>query len=136
MLILNPRQLTFANETWPNISLVTIDRKCARPAINWSDNGPHPTFVDAPEQQVEVQVVMEVEREDLDTPRPGDLGTLTFETSPTASDAARRRITMTAVITNVTHELSLRRGALRTIDLIAVSSDGATDPIAITDGSD
>jgi hypothetical protein len=136
MLILNPRQATFAGAPWPNTTLVAIDRRSTRLALAWSDNGPHPTFADAPEQQTLIQVVMDVEREDLDAPRPGDQGTLTFVTSPTASDASRRRLTTTAVITNVTHELSLKRGSIRTISLIALSPDGSDDPITISDATE
>ena len=135
MLILNPRQATFAGTPWPNITLIAIDRKSTRLALAWSDNGPHPTFADAPEQQTLIQVVMDVEREDLGAPRPGDQGELTFVTSPTASDASRRRLTTTAVVTNVTNELSLKRGSIRTISLIALSPDGADDPIAISDAA-
>jgi hypothetical protein len=135
MLILNPREVSFANDTWPNVTLVAIDRTSTRLAVNWTDNGPHPTFADAPEQRVDVQVVMDVEREDVDVPRPGEQGTLTLVTSPTASDAARRQVSMTAVVTGVSHELSLKRGATRTVDLIALSSDGATDPVTVADAT-
>jgi hypothetical protein len=136
MLILNPREVTFADTPWSNVTLIALDRKSTRLALAWSDNGPHPTFADAPEQQTLLQVVMEVDRDDINAPKPGDQGTLTFATSPTASDASRRRVTMTALVTNVTHELSLRRGSIRTISLIAVSSDGAADPVALTDAAD
>jgi hypothetical protein len=135
MLILNPRQATFGSVPWPNITLIAIDRRSTRLAIAWSDNGPHPTFADAPEQQTLVQVLMDVEREDIDAPRPGDQGELTFTASPTATDASRRRVSMTAVITNVTHELSLKRGSIRTVSLIAISTNGAADPITITDAA-
>ena len=133
MLILNPRQVTFAAADWPNVSLLSIDRKATRLAIGWSDGGPYPTFADAPEQRVDVQILMEVEREDINLPRPGDQGTLSLVTSPTATDAGRRRIAMTAVITGIAHELSLRKGAVRTINLTAISPDGAADPITISD---
>jgi hypothetical protein len=136
MLILNPRQVTFANENLPNVTLIAIDRTSTRLAVSWTDNGPHPTFADAPEQQVDIKVVMDVESEDVDVPRPGELATLTFVTSPTASDASRRHVSMTAVVIGVSHELSLKRGAVRTVDLIAISTDGAADPISVTDATD
>jgi hypothetical protein len=133
MLILNPRQLLFSNQPWPNVTAVSVDRKTTRLALNWSDAGPHPTFADAPEQEITITVQMELDREDLDTPRPGQSGTLTFITSPTSSDANRRQFSTTAVITNITHDLSQRKAPTRTITLLALSQDGATDPITIAD---
>jgi hypothetical protein len=136
VLILNPREVTFSGAAWPNVTVVAIDRKATRLAVSWSDNGPHPTFADAPEQDATVRVVMDVEREDIDGPRPGERGTLGFVTSPTASDASRRRVAVTCVVTGVAHELSFERGSVRTVNLIALSTNGAADPISIIEAAD
>jgi hypothetical protein len=133
MLILNPKKVTFAGAAWPNVTALTIDRTASRLTIGHTDAGPHPTFADAPEQRTGIKVMVELDQGDVNAPRPGDQGTLTFVTSPTPTDAARRRVTLTGVITNVTHELSTKRGALRTIDLIAISTNAAADPISVTD---
>ncbi len=132
MLILNPRHVTFAAATWPDVTLITLSRRTTRVVLDWSDNGPHPTFADCPEQRTDIKLMMEVQRGDLDGPRPGDTGTLAFFTSPTTADGARRRVSMTAVVVGVGHEVSLKAGAVRTIDLVAVSSDGAADPVTIS----
>jgi hypothetical protein len=136
MLLLTPRLVRFNAATWENIAAVAIDRLAHRAAEDWSDLGPYATFADVPEQKVRIVVEQEVGRDDLGEPVPGDQGTLTFFTAPTASDAGRRQVAASAVVLSVTHSLSLKRGALRTITLAAVSPDGAADPITITDASD
>jgi hypothetical protein len=133
MLILNPRRVIFADQPWEQVTLVAIDRRAQRLALEWSDAGPHAVFADVPEQRVDLRVVMDVERDDIGGPAPGQLGELTLVTSPTASDARRRRLTVSAVVTAVSHEVSLRKGAVRTVELVAVSAGGADDPIAITE---
>ena len=133
MLILNPRQVTFNSTTWPDVTLVSIDRTATRLALDWSDDGPHPTFADVPEQRIDVKVVADLSGSSVTPPIPGDEGELSFVTSPTASDGSRRRVTMTCIITGVSHEVSLKRPGVRTIDLVAISTDGHTDPVATTE---
>jgi hypothetical protein len=135
MLLLNPRQVTFASAHWDDVSLIAIDRSPHKEVVDWSDDGPHAVFADVPEQRIEIRVVQEIARDNITVPHPGESGTLTFHTSPTSSDAGRRRITTDAVILRVEHELSLKRGALRTITLIAISNNGADDPFTITNES-
>jgi hypothetical protein len=55
---------------------------------------------------------------------------LRIDLAPT--DARRRRVRCTAVVESVTHDLAPSR-ATRTITLTAVSTDGDTDPLTITD---
>jgi len=133
MLILNPRLVKFGPTTWPEVSTIAIDRDSSRLALEWSDLGPHPVFADSPEQRLTIRIIQDIARDDLDTPRPGDQQTLTFYTAPTGADARRRKVTTTAVITAVSHDLSLSRGTQRRITLTALSADGSTDPITITD---
>ncbi len=133
MLLLNPRRVIFGNHEWDNVGAVAIDRATSRAVLEWSDSGPHPVLADSPEQKTTVTVTMDLQRDDLASPRPGDTGVLALDTSPTGADLPRRRYTMTCVVTDVSHELSLRKGAVRTIRLVALSPDGATDPISAID---
>lgn len=133
MLILNPRDVAFAGGAWADVKLITINRRGTRVVIDWSDEGPHPTFADVPEQRTDITVVMDVQRGDIDGPRPGESGVLVFCTSPTTSSGQRRRVEIAGVITNVEHEVSIKGGAVRTVNLVAVSEDGAEDPISISD---
>lgn len=135
MLILNPPLVTFGAAKWENVVSAAIDRLPHREAVEWTDLGPHAAFVDVPEERVVVRIVQELTRDSIEAPRPRDEGSLTLHTSPTASQAGRKKVTMQAVVTRVEHGFSLTRGALRTILLTAVSSDGAADPITVTDAS-
>jgi hypothetical protein len=133
MLILNPRTVRFGAAAWEGVTSIAIDRLPQKHVEEWSDAGPYAVFADVPEQRTRLTVRQELTRDDLASPRPGEQASLTFCTSPTASDAARRRLAATAVVLEIRHEVSLKRGAIRTITLAAISQDGATDPIAITD---
>jgi hypothetical protein len=129
MLLLNPRQVTFAGDLWDDVATIVIDRSANRTTLEWSDLGPHPVLADVPEQQVTVRVVQQVARADIGAPRPSEAGELLFHTAPAGADTPRKRLRAQCVVLDVTHELSLKHGALRTIKLIALSPDGATDPI-------
>ncbi len=136
MLILNPRSVKFGSATWDNVTAVTIDRAAHKTVEDFGDNGPYAVLVDVPEQRVRIGITQEVARDDVASPRPGEAGTLTLYTSPTASDADRRRLMCDVVVLDVSHELSIKKGAIRTVTLAAVSSDGAADPVQISDASD
>jgi hypothetical protein len=135
MLLLNPRTVRFGQATWENISAAIIDRAPHKTIEEWSDSGPYATFADCPEQRTRITILQELNSEDVTAPRPGDSATLTLYTSPGA-DRGRKKVSCAAVVLAVIHELSLKKGALRTIQLAAISPDGSTDPITLTDASD
>lgn len=131
MLVLNPDRVTFGVKEWERVILLAVDRVATRQVVEWTEAGPHVVFADTAEQKVLIKVVSEVVRGEVGGPSPGEAATLTAVLAPTASDVGRRRITAEAVVTAVTHEVSVKKGAVRTVELVAVSPDGATDPIAI-----
>ncbi len=132
MLALNPRSVKFATAVWENVTSVALDRAADKVVAEVSDLGPHVVFVDVPEQRVTVRVTADLQLDDLAPPRPGDSGTLAFFTSPAGTDGGRKKVSMTAAVVGVRHP-STPRGFSRVIDLIAVSSEGAADPVTITD---
>lgn len=134
MLLLNPRTAKFGDMRWTEITAIAIDRTPRRRVEEWSDEGPYAVFADVPEQRVRIVITQELVQSDTDPPIPGAQDTLIFYTSPAPADSARKKVSATAVILDVRHELSLKKGAVRTITLAAVS-DGASDPITITDAS-
>lgn len=134
MLVLNPRVVKFGSAAWEDVAAVSVDREAQRLVLEWGDLGPHAVLADVPEQKVTIRVVQEVARGDVDVPRPGDQGTVEFYTSPASGSAGRRRVNATAVIIDVTHELSLRGGAIRRVTMVAVSGDGVTDPVSVSAG--
>lgn len=135
MLLLNPRSVTFAGKVWEDVSAVVIDRAAVRAVKEWSDLGPHVVLADVPEQLVTLRIIQRVAREDVGAPAPGETGGLAFHTAPAGGDTPRRRFTAQCVVTDVTHEPSLKNGAVRTIRLIAISPDGAAEPITIEDAA-
>lgn len=136
MLVLNPQIVRFGSAAWEGVVAVVVDRAAQRLIEEWDDAGPYATLVDVPEQRVRVRVVQEVARDEVHVPRPGDLGTLVFYTAPAGSEAGRRKVSVLAVVIGVEHEVSRRRGALRTVTLAGVSATGAADPITVSDGDD
>jgi hypothetical protein len=78
-----------------------------------------------------VRIVQQLSTGDLGGVAPADALALVFHTSPTGAQAGRRRVSATVVVTGVSHELSRKRGAVRTIEAVAISADGAADPITI-----
>lgn len=133
MLVLNPRQVKFGAAVWEGVAAVAIDRSAHRAIEEWGDLGPYATFADVPEERVRIRITQDLARGDAGSPRTGEQAELTFHTAPTLSDAGRRKFAATAVVLAVEHEVSLRRGATRTITLAAISPDGDEDPIRITE---
>lgn len=149
MLFVQPREVMFGSQKWEDVTAVTVDRVATRVVREWDDTGPHLRFVDVPDRMVTVRVMQHLGRGDLTAPALGSESTLTFVTAPTASDVGRRRVTVTGVVTGVTHALSQsgfarfsggagRLGgvsATRTITLIATSVSGSVEPVVISDES-
>ncbi len=133
MLLLNPREVSFGGEVWEDVSVVVVDRSASRAVKEWSDLGPQVVLADAPEQLVTVRVVQHVARDDIGSPKPGETGELVFHTSPSGTDSPRKRVLVACVVMDVMHELSLKNGAVRTVKLVAVSSDGVVDPVVVED---
>jgi hypothetical protein len=132
MLILNPQTVRFGQARWPDVSALAIDRRPRRIIEEWTDTGPYPALVDCPEQRIRITIIQELAHADPSPPRPGDQATLSCFTAPARAESARRKVSTTAVILEVRHELSHKKGALRTITLAAISG-GQADPITITD---
>ncbi|NUQ69174.1 MAG: hypothetical protein HUU18_12985 [Phycisphaerales bacterium] len=131
MLVLSPRSVRFGGKTWENVALVAVDRVATRQSVEWGDRGPHVVFADVAAQRVNVRVVLDMSGDDVGAPLPGETGLLTFYTARSASESGRVRVSLQAVVTGVSHEISLKRGVARTLDFVGVSSDGAADPVSV-----
>lgn len=131
MLFLHPRVVSFGGVDWSGVESVAIERSAARSFVEYGDSGAHAVLADVPEQRVEVRVTQELLGEDMDVPRPGEVGTLEFETAPNSSGAGRRRVSMAAVVLGVKYQVSRKGGSARTVDLVAVSADGQADPVLV-----
>ena len=133
MLVLSPRRVEFGVTTWTNVTSVSVGRSARHVVTEWSDEGAHAVFADVPEQLVTVRVVQEMLGDDMDLVRPGERGTLSFVTGQNSSDAGTREVTIDAVVRSVSYETSVSRGSRRSVELIALSSDGVSDPVGVDD---
>jgi len=131
MLTLHPTTVRFDATPWPDVVRIAVERSTPRLVLDRADAGPHPTFADAPEVTTTITVTSDVPRGDPAAPIPGDRGLLAFVSAPAATSAARHHA-CTAVVTRVAYASSPRSGAVRTVELVALSSDGAADPISTT----
>ena len=147
MLFLQPKEVTFASQTWVDVSAVVVDRAASRVVREWDDTGPFVRFADVPERMVTVRVVQNITRGDLSAPALGSEGLLSFTTAPTAADAGRKRCTVNGIVTGVTYDLGRAGGgtrfggalsamgmsATRTITIVATSVNTQLDPVVLTD---
>jgi hypothetical protein len=149
-MYLSPATVAFADEIWPGIASITIDRTAVREVLAFSDGGPHPTFADCPEQRTQITVRTEVlsgvalARDVAGEPihpvcRPGRAGLLTFTTlagkgGRTQGSGGDCRYSCSVVLLSCTHECiggGKRAGVVRTATFVAISPDGLADPIGV-----
>ncbi len=135
MLLLSPHRTTLLGKTLGGVQLVALDRRAPRLVREWSDLGPHLVFADAAEQLVQLRIV----RRPIDPAdaaasfAPGAQGALTVSAATGAAQSAAIDLSCQVVIEAVEHDFSDRKGAVQTIRCLALSSDGAQDPITITE---
>ena len=132
MVIIKPTGVAFGVQPWGDVTSVVIDREAAEEVVEWTDAGPHVAFADVTRQRVRVKVERPVgSPSEVDSPRPGEMQTLGVQWSRGHSSAAELALTARCVVVRVTHEVT-GKGVTRRVELVAVSSDGARDPVTIT----
>ncbi|OAB62978.1 hypothetical protein AY599_14990 [Leptolyngbya valderiana BDU 20041] len=136
MLVLNPQSVHLLGSPIERVRRIAVDRVPERTLLEWGNTGPYPTFADVPEQRVEIELVADLERGSVEGPTPGDQGTLAFFTAPTAGHGGRRRIEVNVVVTSVRQEIEPGAVARRRIRMQAISGDGSTDPIVVSNAED
>lgn len=139
MLILNPRLVTLGASTLRDVRAISISREAKRLTTEFTDAGPHVAFADVPEQIVRATITQDLMDGAPDGPRPGESLLLSFVSSPTGSDSGRLRWSATGVVTESSHDIvtgGREIGARRTIEMLLVSSNGSTDPVAVAPAGD
>lgn len=129
MIWLNPEKVSLGSLELRNVTLIAVDRGARRTAEEWTDLGPHVGFADVPEQRIGVLISRRILESETTGPKPGESYTLTFRTSAGASAAAVRSVGIPVVIRSVEHSVSASGSASQKIRAVAVSSDGAADPV-------
>lgn len=133
MIVMRPSEVGFGSDVWEDVERITIDRTGTRVVRGWGNGGSALVFADVGEYQVRARVWQALDRTTLDSPIPGDMGTVRIELDA-GSDAGRRLVRFDGVVESVTHEVSGQR-ASRVLSLIAVSDEGDEDPIVVSVGS-
>lgn len=130
MVFLNPASVTLLGKTLDGVTLVLVDRRATKLALERGDLGPHCVFADAPEQRVVVRVERAVSADEAAPAKPGEQGALAFRTGVGSDNAGVRSYSATVVVMAVEHEIRRRGGARQVIEMVALSATGADDPIA------
>ena len=130
MIWLDPTRVTFDGDALEGVRSICLDRRAERFVVEHSDTGPHAVFADAVERRVTVRMVRRVGDEGGGTMRPGDKGVLSFRVGPSASEAGAREVSMQVVIQSIVNRIDPKMGATQTIEGLAISSDGASDPVS------
>ena len=131
MLSLNPQSVSLLGAALTDVASIAIDRRAIRTAEEHSDLGPYCVFADIPQQRVTITITRAINNPEPPPPPPGSQGQLSFTAATSASDdAPRRTYTATVVLTAIDHDLSSAKGATQRIACLAISPDGATDPVA------
>lgn len=136
MLIVDPERVEFDGVEWGGVVAVAVDRAAAGPIVEWTDAGPHPTFADAPEQTVTVRVHRRLSKNEIGSPRPGDLGLFRFVAAHAGDASSLVRASASAMVEKVGHRIVGGGGggggvAEQTIQLVALSADGLADPLTL-----
>jgi hypothetical protein len=131
MLILHPREVRIGGVLYEGVTLVAVDRLARSEVLEWGDEGPQVMFADVPRREVRVRVEQDLTRDELVGPAVGSVVEVRFSTSASASESGRSEVSATCVVLGVRHELSQRRGAVRVMELVAVSVDGVADPVTV-----
>lgn len=137
MLIINPARVTLGPHTFTDVESVAINRIATRTVIEIGDSGPHAVFADVPEQRTTITITRRLATADALDLAPGDTLSLGVEFSKEATDAGRTRVQASCVLLENRHELGLATGgagrprAMQLLSLVALSSDGAADPIQL-----
>lgn len=131
MIWLNPTNVSLDTVTLEEVRAVAVDQKHDKLIAEYTDNGPHPAFVDVPERRAVIKLRRRILGNENLPIAVGDQRTFQMRTAPSGTSAPGVVLTASVVITAIGYKLERHDGAEQTIDLIAVSSDGAADPVSV-----
>ncbi len=101
----------------------------------WSDFGPHAVFADVPRRRTVVRIERTPASGEAAPARPGDLVSLGFRAAASGGGAGGEAVSATVVVRSVSLRLDATRGPAQVIECVAVSVDGAADPLTIGPGT-
>jgi hypothetical protein len=128
MLVLHPSRVVFDGEEWRDVLALVVAREATRLVREWSDDGPHPTFVDVAEFETRLRVVTEVGSGQIEAPRVGEFATVAWQASQSGADSGRVACQLDGVVTSVTYQASKGRWR-RVVEVLGQSPTGQADPL-------
>lgn len=135
MLILNPTAVELGSLAMGGVSSLTVDRQSVTPLEQWGAGGPWCRLVDSPKRRVSITIKLEPAAPLDAGPALGSQAELRAFFGPASGDRLRRRLRATCVVVAVTHQHPPGRAPVRTVELLAVSPSGATDPVVIEEAA-
>jgi hypothetical protein len=141
MLVLHPAEAAWIaggqTRALRDVERVTIERVASRFVIEHGDQGAHPAFADAPEQETRVTVLRRAGGAEIDlweALRPGMEGTLRLRTAANASGAGALRVFVSAVVRAARVEARPDGGVRQRVEFVGVSPGGIDDPVSVVEG--
>ncbi len=131
MLWHTPRRVTLDGVELSDVDVVAIERHADRAVAEPGAAGPHAVFADVPAERTVVRIKRRPGHRETALLGLGREHDLAIRTGPGPSDAPGLSIAARIVLTEVRVDLARRGGPAQTITAIALSADGAADPIAI-----
>jgi hypothetical protein len=132
MLAIVPERVVFAGGELKGVRVVAVSRIAVRAVSEYSEEGPHCVFADAPEQRTRVTVITPLGGDDSNPPTMASSGVLEVRLARSPATVSRKEIRMLAVVTQVSYRAT-SAGADRTVEFEALSADGRTDPVTIVE---
>lgn len=134
MIVLSPREVSLIGRTLTGVESVTVSRRARKVIEEWSDAGQFCVMADVPEQRVSVTLRRVITADEAWSPAPGQAGAVSFRVGPSAAAPRGRTVSAAVVVLSVEHEAGAAGGVGQRIEMVAVSSTGAVDPIAQQEG--
>ena len=137
MMIFNPVAVEFAGAVLAGVESAAINRRAEKMVVAFGDHGPNAVFVDVPERRSGVVLRQRLTTTTAEAPGLGTLGDLRLSATAGGADASAWTVVCRCVLVRVDHEVGAGGaarggGAVRVMEFVCVSADGAADPVTVT----
>ncbi len=133
MLYLHPTHVTLNTTPLPGVESIAVARKAKAVITDFTDDGPHPTFADAPERLTTLTIKRHIPEPDdaFAAIALGDQLDLAFRAARTPDAPHALRISARIVITGAESSVAGQRACAQAITAVAVSTDGGAEPLTV-----
>ena len=132
MLVLSPQRVMLDSTQLDDVQVLSIERAAERTLVHWSDQGPHATFADVPEVRTIIRIEQSLHAARSQTLLlPGREALLKAGIAAAPGSTPHTELSATIVILSVKHDVTSRKAPVRTIECIAIASDGSRDPVSL-----